>query len=156
MSISVRPATAKDVTAIGQLTNQFVQYLRDLGDTSDLNMTTEVILRDGFGEQPAFSGLVAEQNNVVVGYLFYHFGYDVDNAARNLHVLDLYMDQNFRGQGIGKALMKTAAKLCREVGGTELFWAVYNKNKLAMSFYEAIGARYTKDLLFMKIDAHTL
>jgi hypothetical protein len=34
--------------------------------------------------------------------------------------------------------------------------AVFVPNQLAASFYEGIGARYTKDLNFMKIDAQAL
>lgn len=88
--------------------------------------------------------------------MLYYFGYDADNAARNLHIIDLYVDARVRERGIGKALMSFAAKICREVGGTELFWAVFAPNKLAASFYKGIGARYTKDLVFMKVDAKAL
>jgi ribosomal protein S18 acetylase RimI-like enzyme len=156
MNLRIRPAIATDAIAIGKLAEQFAHYLRSLGDTGELNLNAESILRDGFGEKPAFAGLVAEQGDIVIGYLLYHFGYDADNAARNLHVIDLYVDQRARRQGVGKALMSAAAKICREAGGTELFWAVYVANNLAASFYEGIGARYTKDLCFMKIDANAL
>lgn len=153
---NIRAATADDAKVVGKLAEQSADYLRRLGDTSDFNLNAKTFLRDGFGPNPAFSSLVAEQDGHIVGYLLYHFGYDADNAARNLHVIDLYVDAKTRKQGVGKALMSAAARICREAGGTELFWAVYIPNKLAASFYEGIGARYTKDLDFMKIDAEAL
>lgn len=94
---------------------------------------------------------MAEQGGEVVGYLLYHFGYDADNAARILHIVDLYVDARARKRGVGRALMSAAAKAGRETRAVELFWAVYLPNKLAASFYEGLGASYTQDLRFMKL-----
>ncbi len=156
MAYLIRTAVATDASAISELANQFIDYLRSLGDTAVFNLTEAAILRDGFGEQPAFKGLVAIQGGAVVGYLLYHFGYDADNAARNMHIIDLYVHPLARNLGIGRSLMAAAAKLCREAHGTDLFWSVYMPNTPAMAFYEGIGARYTQDLVFMKINADQL
>ena len=156
MTLNIRAASADDAPSVGKLARQFADYLRSLGDTSDFKMNAQTYLRDGFGTNPAFSGLVAEQGDDIVGYLLYHFGYDTDNAARILHVVDLYVNERGRRQGVGKALMSAAAKLSRDAGAMELFWSLYVHNKLAASFYESLGARYTKDLLFMTIRTDAL
>ena len=156
MMLNIRAASAEDAQSVGKLAQQFADYLRSLGDTTDFKLNAQAYLRDGFGTNPAFSGLVAEQDDDIVGYLLYHFGYDTDNAMRILHVVDLYVDERVRRQGVGKALMAAAAKLSRDAGGMELFWSVYVHNKMAASFYEGLGARYTRDLLFMWIRADAL
>jgi len=156
MMLNIRAASAEDAQSVGKLAQQFADYLRSLGDTTDFKLNAQAYLRDGFGTNPAFSGLVAEQDDDIVGYLLYHFGYDTDNAMRILHVVDLYVDERVRRQGVGKALMSAAAKLSRDAGGMQLFWSVYVNNKMAASFYESLGARYTKDLLFMTIRADAL
>jgi ribosomal protein S18 acetylase RimI-like enzyme len=156
MTLNIRAASAEDAQSVGKLAQQFADYLRSLGDTTDFKLNAQAYLRDGFGTNPAFSGLVAEQDDDIVGYLLYHFGYDTDNAMRILHVVDLYVDERVRRQGVGKALMSAAAKLSRDAGGMQLFWSVYVNNKMAASFYESLGARYTKDLLFMTIMADAL
>ena len=156
MTLNIRAATADDAEAVGRLARQFADYLRGLGDTSDFKLNAETYLRDGFGTNPAFSGLIAEQDGDIVGYLLYHFGYDTDSAARILHVVDLYVVENERRRGIGKALMSAAAKLSRDAGGMELFWSVYVHNKAAATFYESLGARYTRGLVFMAIRADAL
>jgi GNAT superfamily N-acetyltransferase len=154
--LNIRAASAEDAQSVGKLAQQFADYLRSLGDTTDFKLNAQAYLRDGFGTNPAFSGLVAEQDDDIVGYLLYHFGYDTDNAMRILHVVDLYVDERVRRHGVGKALMSAAAKLNRDAGGMQLFWSVYINNKMAASFYESLGARYTKDLLFMTIWADAL
>jgi ribosomal protein S18 acetylase RimI-like enzyme len=148
-NISIRAATRDDAEAIGELARQFADYLHGLGDQTEFGLNAETYLRDGFGASPAFSGLVAELNGNVVGYLLYYFGYDSDHAHRIMHVCDLYVQESARRHGAGRALMLTAANLCREAGGRELLWTVYKPNKLAFAFYERLGAKYVKELEFM-------
>jgi ribosomal protein S18 acetylase RimI-like enzyme len=177
--LRVRPLSLEDAPAVAELATAFADYLRGLGDTGEHLLTAEAIRRDGFGPRAAFAGLVAAGANApddadrvgdagaavnaeaagdakaasgpdpLVGYLLYHLGYDADLAARNLHVIDLYVSPAARRQGAGRALMAEAARLCREAGGAYLFWAVYIPNLLAADFYTALGARYVQDLDFM-------
>jgi len=152
MNFVISPAEAADAESIGQLAGEFIDYLRSIGDTDEQMFDAEAFLRDGFGANPAFSGIVAESDGEIFGYLLYHQGYDADYAARTLHVVDLYVRENERGQGIGRALMKEAGEICRAFGGKQLFWAVYKPNKAAINFYERLGARFTRNLLFMRLD----
>ncbi len=105
MEFIIRPAKPEDSESIGQLAREFIEYLRSIGDNTEQKFDAKIYLRDGFGSNPAFSGIVAEQGGEVIGYLLYHFGYDVDYAARTLHVIDLYVSENRRGQGIGQAFI---------------------------------------------------
>lgn len=151
MTFTIRAAVAGDAAAVAQLMAESADYLRVLGDTAtDFKFTAETYLRDGFGSNPAFSGLVAVDEEEVVGHLLYHFGYDTDRAIRLLHVVDLMVRTSHRKHGIGKALMHRAAELAREAGAGELFWAVYKPNQLAAGFYEGLGAEYIEDLFFMR------
>ena len=152
MEFIIRPAKPEDAESIGRLAKELIEYLRSIGDDAEQKFDAKVYLRDGFNSNPAFLGIVAEHDGEVIGYLLYHFGYDVDYATRTLHVIDLYVGENWRRQGIGQALIKQARDICRSFCGTQLFWAVYEPNKSAIQFYERLGARFTKNLLFMRLD----
>jgi len=156
MAMRVRPARASHAHEIGKMARQFAQYLTELGDPIELKLTAEAYLRDGFGNQPAFSGFVAEEGDKVIGYLLYHFGYDSDNAVRNLHVVDLYVKQEARRKRVGTALMEAAAEVAIKAGAEELIWSVYNPNSLATSFYEKLGAERITEVFFMKLRADAL
>jgi GNAT superfamily N-acetyltransferase len=151
--LTIRTARATDAQSIGELARQFADYLRNLGDSSDFRLTAEAYLRDGFGERPAFSGLVAEENGRVIGYLLYHFGYDSDQAARTLDIADLYVEHTRRNQGVGKALMVEAAKVAREAGAELMVWAVYRPNDLATTFYKKMGAQRIDDIFLMRMNS---
>ena len=156
MAITVRPARAGDAGEIGELARQFAEYLRGLGDQTEFKLNAETYLRDGFGKQPAFSGLVAEDGGKVIGYLLYHLGYDSDAAARNLQVVDLYVEQKARRKRAGRALMAAAAEIAVKAEAKELVWSVYNLNSLAASFYEKLGAERITEVFFMKLRPNAL
>jgi len=147
--MKIREATRDDANIVGVLAAEFADYLQSLGDQTSFQFNARTYLRDGFGDKPAFEGLVAEIDEEIVGYLLYHFGYDVDLAMRILHVVDLYVRPAYRLRGVGQALMERAREICATAGGKGLFWSVYSPNRSAFKFYERLGARYTKDLEFM-------
>jgi len=154
--LRIRDIVREDAEAIDRMWSDFARYLRDLGDTDEQNYNKDVFLRDGFGPDPAFAGIIAERDGAPVGYLLYHFGYDVDRAMRIMFVIDLWVDISARRHGIGRALMGEAAARCRARGGAKLLWAVFTPNRLAIDFYERLGAEFLKDLKFMQISASDL
>ena len=99
---------------------------------------------------------MAEEDDKVIGYLLYHFGYDSDGAFSNLHVVDLYVDSKARKKGVGRALMVAAAGIARQAGSQQIIWSVYHTNDLATEFYERLGAQRITEVFFMKLPADAL
>jgi ribosomal protein S18 acetylase RimI-like enzyme len=152
LNVTIRAATHEDAEVIGELSVEAAGYYRALGDTTPLAFDAEAYLRDGFGPDPAFAGLVAEREGEIVGYLLYHPGYNIDHAARVLHVIDLYVREGHRQRGIGRALMGEAARICRQYGGEQLTWTVWTPNRPATAFYERLGAWTCHKLRIMELD----
>ncbi|MGH6959312.1 MAG: hypothetical protein ACREE7_02395, partial [Dongiaceae bacterium] len=88
----MRAITPEDADAVAAMWAQFAAYLRTLGDTDAQVFDAAVFRRDGFGPDPAFAGLIVEADGRPAGYLLYHFGYDVDRAARLVFIADLWVD----------------------------------------------------------------
>ena len=152
MRFSVRPSVREDADMINGLMSEESTYFRSLGVPDQSLFNVESYLRDGFGPDPAFSGLVADSGTEILGYILYHLGYDIDGAARMLYVMDLYVRSCSRRLGVGRALMEEAAIVCRRVGGSQVWWSVYNQNASAFTFYENLGASYCEDQRFMQLD----
>jgi len=151
MAMVIRQSTVHDAEPIGKLAAEFQTYLRALGDRTEFDWGATKYLRDGFSDDPAFEGLVAETKSEVVAYLLYHFGYDTDRGQRLVHVIDLYVAEDFRRRGIGAALMKRAAAIGRARGAEAMFWSVYKPNDVALRFYEKLGATHASGLHFMSL-----
>ncbi|MGH6933977.1 MAG: GNAT family N-acetyltransferase [Dongiaceae bacterium] len=156
MSISVRVITPGDAAEIVRMWREFSRYLGNLGDTDQQNFGTELYLRDGFGPDPAFFGLIAESGTKAVGYLLYHFGYDVDLATRVIHVVDLWVNPAARRAGIGRKLMEAAAERGQAKGASQMVWSVFAPNRLAATFYEWLGASFYEEMRFMHMPVANL
>jgi ribosomal protein S18 acetylase RimI-like enzyme len=152
MNIQIRTATESDAERVVSLYEEFTQYLRELGDNTCAQLTSDTYKRDGFGAEPAFFGLVAESNREVIGYLLYHFGYDTELAARVMYMIDLCVSSDFRSQGAGTLLMNRAQSICRDNRATEILWSVYKFNPKALEFYKRLGAKQIDDLDYMYLE----
>ena len=158
MPATVRPSTAADAAVIAKLASAFSDYLRSIGepDPDPGGITEQQYLADGTGPRQAFYGLIGELDGEPVGYLLYCHGYDLDLGGRVIEVIDLFVQESARGQGVGRLLMQTAAKICREAGGNYLSWSVYVRNKLAKRFYKHLGATDIPDINFMYLPVSEL
>ena len=99
MNIEIRRSTADDAQSIGRLAAEFQSYLRASATKQTSDWDGARYLADGFGEDPAFEGLVAEADSRVVGYALYHFGYDTERGQRLIYLIDRFVSQPFRRAG---------------------------------------------------------
>ncbi|MBS0225946.1 MAG: GNAT family N-acetyltransferase [Proteobacteria bacterium] len=148
----IRKMDIVDVPAVAALVKEFSLYMHALGETSDLKLDAESLERDGFGTEPAFQGIVAEESPLISGFLLYHSGYDTDAACRLVFVVDLFVTKRAQGQGIGFALMTEAKAIALAQGAKQLVWTIDRRNVQAERFYEGIGAKHADALNIMYLD----
>jgi GNAT superfamily N-acetyltransferase len=137
----VRDATVEDAVTIAALSTEFSGVLRTVGNAVAASLDEADLRRDGFGPTPAFGVLLAERGGEPAGYLLHAPGFDPDLGGRVLSVVDLFVRERFRGQGVGRALVGAAAERARARGLHALAWWVREANPRAIAFYERLGAR---------------
>lgn len=104
-------------------------------------LATEDMLRDSlFCENPAVFALIAEADGVVAGFALWFRNFSTWLGRHGVYLEDLYVRPEFRGTGIGKALLSALAAICQERGYGRLEWWVLDWNKPAWDFYESVGA----------------
>ena len=76
----------------------------------------------------------------LAGYacLYWHFTSLV--PAETVLMNDLYVEKEFRGQGVGRALIEASAAVARERGAHRLEWATEPSNITAQRLYDSTGA----------------
>ncbi|HTM00162.1 MAG TPA: GNAT family N-acetyltransferase [Candidatus Omnitrophota bacterium] len=112
---------------------------RALGVDVD-SFTADRVREDAFGPEPLVSILMAEMDGRAAGYAFYHTGYDSDLPARSLVVVDLYVDPEVRGRGLGQALMAGLAREAVRLKARSMTGGVLDSNMKALAFYRSLGA----------------
>ncbi len=141
---SIRRATADDAALILEMISALAEHHRQ----ADAVRTNEDILSaDGAGDTPRFGALIAEVDGAAAGFLSYTICYSIWRGASFMQIDDVFVHDEYRGMGLGEALMKESHRVCRELGLNHLKWEVQPDNAGAIRFYDRIGAKgYDKRL----------
>jgi GNAT superfamily N-acetyltransferase len=144
MPVTIRPATPADIPEILAFIRALAAYER----APDAVTATEAdLLRDGFGPNPYFFCLIAELDGCPAGFAFYFFDYSTWLARPGIYLEDIFVHPEFRGQGIGKALMRRVAAIAVEKGCARLKWQVLDWNTPAIDFYHSMAAEFPNEWL---------
>ena len=150
--ITVRSATAADVGTI----LRFVKGLAAFEHEPDAVKATEAdLLRDGFGPQPKFEVLIAEAEQEPVGFALFFPTYSTWEGRPGVHLEDIFVVEQMRGQGVGQALVTRLAAIAVERDCARLELSVLHWNP-ARKFYHALGLRHTEEWLPYRISGAAL
>lgn len=147
----IRPAAPSDVPFIRTLIHELAAYERE---PHSVLITEEQLLQDGFGPERYFECLIAEvetaEENAPAGFALFFPIYSTWRG-RSLHLEDLFVRPQFRGLGIGKALLSQVAAIAIERGCARLQWDVLEWNKPAIDFYRSLDATMLDDWRRMRV-----
>ncbi|MET0626196.1 MAG: GNAT family N-acetyltransferase [Pyrinomonadaceae bacterium] len=73
------------------------------------------------------------------GYLVITFGFSIEFGGRDAFVDELFIKDEFRGRGIGKAALARAEEVCRARGIRALHLEVERANERAQTLYRKSG-----------------
>jgi len=133
----IRPATPDDIPQILAFIRELADYERE---PAAAVATHADLLRDGFTEPKRFHCLIAEYEGAPAGFALYFFNYSTWRGHAGIYLEDLFVRPQYRGKGIGKALLSRVAAIAVAEGCPRFEWAVLNWNTPAIDFYNAIGA----------------
>jgi GNAT superfamily N-acetyltransferase len=153
MATTIRPANRADVGVILTFIRALAVYERE---PDAAKATEDDLLRDGFGDNPYFQCLIAEQDGVPAGFAFYFFDYSTWLGKPGIYLEDLFVHPEFRGLGIGKALLQRVAAIAVEKNCGRLKWQVLDWNTPAINFYTAMGAEFMDTWRNVRVSGESL
>jgi GNAT superfamily N-acetyltransferase len=148
--MTIREATREDAALILQLVRELAEYERA---PDAVKIGTAELVRDGFpanGGERYFECMLAEDDGQPAGMALFFPVYSTWRG-RALHLEDLFVRPQFRGQGIGKALLSRVAAAAVERGCALLYWHVLDWNTPAIDFYRSLGAAPLEDWRRMRL-----
>ncbi|HEX3471504.1 MAG TPA: GNAT family N-acetyltransferase [Silvibacterium sp.] len=147
----IRPATPSDIPLVRAFISELADYERE---PHSVQITEEQLLRDGFGPERYYECLIAEHQtadgSTPAGFALFFPIYSTWRG-RSLHLEDLFVRPQFRGSGIGKALITRVAAIAVERGCARLQWNVLAWNQPAIDFYLGSGATMLDDWRRMQV-----
>jgi GNAT superfamily N-acetyltransferase len=84
--------------------------------------------------------LGARDGGALVGYACLYWHFSSLSAAESVLMNDLYVDEQARGRGVGRALIEASAAVARERGARHLEWSTAPDNHSAQRLYDSTGA----------------
>lgn len=149
--MTIRRAQEKDMGGINRLLEQvcMVHHIGrpDLFRAGARKYTDEElrnIIHDD--EKPIFAAV--DEKEELLGYAFCIFERHEDSHAftdiTSLYIDDLCVDENIRGQHVGKSLYEHVLHFAKEQGCYNVTLNVWCCNESAMKFYEACGLKPLK------------
>jgi GNAT superfamily N-acetyltransferase len=153
MGTTIRTATVADVPQILAFIRALAAYERA---PDAVTATVEGLRRDGFGPNPFYFCQIAERHDQPVGFALYFFNYSTWKGQPGVYLEDLFVQPEYRGEGIGKALLKAVAAFAVERGCRRLQWEVLDWNTPAIDFYNAMGAEFLDEWRNVRISGEPL
>lgn len=138
MRLSIRRAGEDDAALV-------LHFIRQLADYEKL--THEVVADETLigqaigGANPKAFCELAYWEGKPAGFALWFYNFSTFHGRHGIYLEDLFVEPNFRGKGIGIALIKTLARHCVDEGLTRLQWWVLNWNEPSIEFYKSLGAK---------------
>ena len=145
---TVRKAVASDEPAILALVDALADYEKLARPTAEARKR---LMEDMFGTRPRIDCFVAFADGYPVGYAILLETYSSFLALPTLYLEDLFILEEYRLRGVGRALFATALDEAKRRGCGRMEWTVLEWNQLAIDFYNKIGGTHMKEWQLYRI-----
>ena len=150
---TIRPARPDDVPVILDLIVGLAAYEKL---EHKVEATEDGIRSALFGSSPRVFCDLAEGEDRVAGFALWFYSFSTFVGRHGIYLEDLFVRPEFRGKGLGKALIGSLARRCVAKNLGRLEWSVLDWNEPAIQFYRARGARLLDDWTMCRVEGDAL
>ncbi len=153
VSHQIRAARPADSALVLALVRELAQYEKL---THEVDASEETIAAALFGDAPRLHCDIAEWDGRPAGFAVWFLNFSTFRGRHGIYLEDLFVRPEFRGRGLGKALLKQLARRCVDEGWARFEWAVLDWNAPAIAFYKSIGAQVKDEWKFCRLSGDAL
>jgi GNAT superfamily N-acetyltransferase len=135
MKTTTRPLQASDYQAWLPLWQGYLTFYETVLSDAQTALTWQRLL------DPAFNlhGLVAVNNENVVGITHYLFHPATWTTGDYCYLEDLFVNPSARGSGAGRTLINAVKTCAQTAGASKLYWLTSNSNATARKLYDSVA-----------------
>ncbi|RJR29171.1 MAG: GNAT family N-acetyltransferase [Candidatus Latescibacterota bacterium] len=145
-AIAIRKAVPADVPILYRLIRELAVYEKI---EHEVIANEETIAGSLFGPSPAAEAVLAFAGGDPAGFAVFFGNFSTFVGRPGMYIEDIYVRPEYRGAGVGKALLAHLARIARERRAGRIEFAVLDWNP-ARGFYEHLGARAMTDWVFYR------
>ena len=119
-------------------------FIRELAAYEKLEsevVATEELLREWIFEKNKAEVLFVQCGGEDVGFALFFHNFSTFLGRAGIYLEDLYVMPEYRGKGLGKALLQRLAQIAVERGCGRLEWWCLEWNRPSIDFYLSLGAQ---------------
>jgi len=147
--VEIRSAQPADIDTILEFIHGLAAYERYSGG---VEITAEGLTKALFGEESRVFCEIALSDDSKVGFALWMYTFSTYKGNHGIYLEDIFVRSQWRGQGIGKALLARLASRCIEEDLGRLEWSVLDWNVPAIDFYRSRGAKLLDNLVRCRVD----
>ena len=151
--LELRTARPGDELLLLDLIRELAEYERL---SHEVEATPGDISESLFGGGAVAEAVIAEWEGRAVGFALFFRNFSTFVGRPGLYLEDLYVRDDHRGKGIGKALLLHLAGIARDRNYGRMEWSVLDWNEPAIEFYRKLGARPMEEWTVFRLDQEAL
>jgi GNAT superfamily N-acetyltransferase len=157
IQFKIRKAEKRDVPHILSFVKELAEYEKI---SHEVLATEDLYIKYGFGSSPFFHTLIVENCSGdelnFLGFALYFFTFSTFTGRPTLYLEDVFVLPEFRGHGIGKALLQYLANIALREDCGRMEWAVLDWNQIAIDFYLSINAKPMNDWTVYRLELNAI
>jgi len=134
----------------------FIRELAEYEKLADEVVATHEILAHWLFEEKAAQVIFAIYNGREVGFALFFTNFSTFLGRPGIYLEDLFVLSEFRGKGIGKALLCELARIAVERGYGRFEWWCLDWNTPSIELYRSLGAMSMDDWTVFRLTGDSL
>ena len=123
----------------------FIRALAEYERMTEQVVATEDMLSHWIFDEKKAEVVFAIKDGREVGFALFFHNFSTFLGRAGIYLEDLFVLEEYRGQGVGKALLQKLAQIAVERGCGRLEWWCLDWNSPSIDFYRAMGAEPMSD-----------
>ena len=136
-----------------------LRFIRGLAEYEHMEndvVATEELLAHWLFEEHAAQAMFALLDGQEVGFALFFTNFSTFLGRAGLYLEDLFVFPQYRGRGVGTAMLRKLAQICIERGYGRFEWSCLNWNAPSIAFYRSFGAQPMDEWTTYRLDGEAL
>jgi len=140
--IDIRPVRPDDYDAWRPLWDDYNAFYERVGPTALPEEVTESTWRRFFDASEPVHCIVAERDGKVIGFSHYLYHRSTSRLELMCYLQDLFTAPDYRGHGIGRALIQKVYDIASEAGCKRVYWQTHTTNTPGRTLYDKVAKNF--------------
>jgi len=153
MDFQIKPLARREVPVLLKLIRELARFERL---EQEVQASVRSLNSSLFGRNRVAGALLGRCGGEPAGYAIYFFTFSSFLGRRGLWLDDLYVRPEFRGHGLGRALLGRVAQIGAQHRCGRFEWTALDWNRKALEFYDRLGAAVMDQWVLLRMNSDGL